>query len=162
MADLIKTLAKKNNLRGLMAVTAIFTVILYIGVNSSLNRSISNYTKELKNQEEKLLWMKQAAVNLTKFRAGMAEQAELTGDGISLSVINSTANDSEILPQIKEIQPDGKNRVRISIERASFNGVTKWLQLLSQQGINVRNFAAERQEHGLVNARITLESLQPK
>jgi len=76
-----------------------------------------------------------------------------------LSIIDVSSAKAKIKKNIKRINPDGKNKVRIQFENASFDAISLWLsQLVKKEQISVdsANFR-QADKPGLVSGKILLK-----
>jgi len=97
----------------------------------------------------------------TRFHAKMKENAyRFTGQsnntaqaqGSILSSISNTAKAKGI--ELRRFEPDGNNRLRIWLDKAEFDAVIDWIELLeSEQGILVEQISLDKVTTGRVNVR---------
>lgn len=109
-------------------------------------------------KQQDLIWMQQAALEVREL--GGSAGSRRTRPASLLGVIERTARQSKLGDSIRKVQPEGKNGVRVWLDKAPFDVVITWLDdLQSKQGVTVANFSVERQlEPGRVNARLLIET----
>ncbi|NOR51282.1 MAG: hypothetical protein GQ470_01560 [Gammaproteobacteria bacterium] len=107
------------------------------------------------NQQEDLLWMRQAAEQIKQSKKSGAQKGSR---GLSLlSFVDQSTKRHKLDKEIKRIQPEG-SKVRVSFEEISFRKVVGWLSDLEKSGYSVNGAVIERtKEPGMVNARIVIE-----
>ncbi len=99
-----------------------------------------------------------------KFHQKMKDSAHLfgssnvssSGGGSILSTVNNTAKVKNI--QLKRFEPEGDNGLRIWLDKANFNAVIDWLELLeTTRGIRVEQISIDKVDSGIVNVRAVLQ-----
>jgi len=134
----------------------VFAVFLpYQLIWSPLIVRAGHLQKQVNQQAKQLQWM----------RTSMREIPQPRGSGVKhsgslLSVVERTANQSQLHNSIRKIQPEGGQGVRIWMDNAGFDDILMWLERLKKQSdIEVVDFSVERQtEAGQVNLRLLLEA----
>lgn len=106
-------------------------------------------------QTKNLKWMKSSLQEVRQFQ-GSARSGQT---GPLLSQVEQTASQSKLQNNIRKIQPEGEQGVRIWMDNAGFDDILMWLERLQKQhGIEVTDISVERQpEQGRVNLRLLLE-----
>ena len=154
---LVKTTGRERTLV-LLGVTVTICLLLYSWAGVTLSNSLAQSKREVTTLRSQLAAMEDAAMEVSHLRGpglgpGIPEYSELP-----LSLLNETAKLSHLDTSIKQLQPDGKTKVRVSMELADFNDLFTWVQLLEAKGLVVAHFSAERSNlPGLVNAKLTLQ-----
>lgn len=107
-----------------------------------------------RTEQENLAWM-QANAAAAREAAGQVQGALPQGQSL-LAVINASARADGL--SLQRFEPDGETRVRVTIEKAVFTDVMRWLVSLEQQyGIVASSLSADSPgQTGLVNVRLTL------
>jgi len=111
-------------------------------------------------QRETAAWMQRSAQQLAALkRSGGAASAGLGGRSL-LAVTDSTARAGGLGGELKRVEPEGQDSVRVWLDGASFDVLVKWLATLSTtHGIQVDNATLERAETaGRVDARLSLQA----
>ena len=77
--------------------------------------------------------------------------------GSILSVVNNTAKAKNIT--LKRFEPEGQDGLRVWLDRANFNSVIDWLEILeTQKGISIEQISIDKVSPGLINLRAVLKS----
>jgi general secretion pathway protein M len=140
------------------ALLAVFLVIVlvWLPVRSGYN----DLKASVAGQRDTAAWMQRSAQQLAGLkRSGGAAAAGLGGRSL-LAVTDSTARAGGLGAELKRVEPEGRDSVRVWLDGASFDVLVKWLATLnSTHGILVDNATLERTESaGRVNARLTLQA----
>ena len=140
------------------AVLALFLVIVLVWL--PIRSGYSNLKASVAGQRETAAWMQRSAQQLAELkRSGSAAATGLGGRSL-LAVTDSTARAGGLGAELKRVEPEGRDSVRVWLDGASFDVLVKWLATLnSTHGILVDNATLERTESaGRVNARLTLQA----
>lgn len=135
-----------------------FVLMLILGY-FLLYEPLSNDNRRLRaaleRQDIDLAWMRQASRSL---RDRPVVQAAAAADEPLLVIADRTIQAAGLKQQLKRIQPDGDDKIRLWLEHASFGAVIKWLDTMQRQhGIRVDAATVDRQEAtGVVNAKLVL------
>ncbi|NVK38914.1 MAG: type II secretion system protein M [Gammaproteobacteria bacterium] len=135
------------------AIGVIFTIALLFAwvwqpVSQGKEKAESKYYSELKFHQK----MKDSA----HLFGGVSTNAPTSGASI-LSTVNNTAKVKNI--QLKRFEPEGENGLRIWLDKANFNSVIDWLELLeTSRGIRVEQISIDKVDSGIVNVRAVLQS----
>ena len=91
-------------------------------------------------------------------RFGAASRVVSSSKGGSiLSVVNNTAKAKSIT--LKRFEPEGQHGLRVWLDRANFNSVIDWLEILeTQKGISIEQISIDKVSPGLINLRAVLKS----
>lgn len=139
--------------RALAALTLFFVLLGgWFGVVSPAMNYAASAQEALAGARADLAWMQANAQ-----AARQAGSRGHLGDGQSLlSAVNASARESGL--NLQRFEPEGGQRVRVTLENAVFTDVMRWIVLLqSQYGLAVESFNADAQaKPGLVNIRLTL------
>ncbi len=130
--------------------------IMYFAVFDPFYSSVTRYRAEVPLKKEQLVLMQNAAkeVNLLK-----GENSSLVENGIQLTILHNTADQYKLRENIKRLEPENKNKVRVWVESVDYANLINWIYLLENRGISVTNLSVDRIETpGLVNAKLTLQS----
>lgn len=115
----------------------------------------------VEQQEEDLLWMKQAAAKVASLKQHSGNTAAVTGKTALMSLIDQTARKYELRNTLQRINPVGEN-VRVQFESASFDQLLRWIEELSiRHHVSVDTLTIARQQSaGRVDATIVLEAVK--
>ena len=135
-----------------------FVLMLMLGyflLYEPLSRDNQRLQAALERQDTDLVWMQQASRSL---RNRPVAQAVATTDEPLLVIADRTIQVAGLKQQLKRIQPDGDDKIRLWLEQASFSALIKWLDTMQRQhGIRVDAATVDRQEAtGVVNAKLVL------
>lgn len=115
---------------------------------------------ERQSAADLLAWMEQNKADIQNLaanseNAGVASQ--ITDVRSLMATVTQSANKAGL--SLQRFEPSGEDGMRIWIEDASFNQVSRWLEDLSQQyGIVIDQAAIDRQDKpGIVSVRLSLE-----
>lgn len=134
-----------------VALTLVYLVIIepLVGYRASLQ-------SQVERKRESVAWMQGASDQLAR----QPTQAP-TGDvdtGSLLTLVDSSARNTELGQAMKRVQQNGEAAVRVRFEAAGFDDLLLWLGRLEQQfGVTIDQITLERAEkQGRVDATITL------
>lgn len=127
----------------------------YFLIYEPMKNSNIAMTQRLKTLTADLLWMRQAKhlvvdidtiQNIPKDREGI------------LVVVDRAIQQADLKKQLKRMQPDGEERIRLWFEKARFSDLILWLERLSSEyGVHVSMASIDRhQEPGLVDVQLIL------
>jgi general secretion pathway protein M len=140
---------------GLLIVFLLF-VLVWLPVRAGYN----NLKGSVAEQRDTAAWMQRSAQQLAALkRSGGDAPAGLGGRSL-LAVTDSTARAGGLGAELKRVEPEGRDSVRVWLDGAAFDVLVKWLGTLSSShGIQVDSATLERTETaGRVNARLTLQA----
>ena len=135
------------------AVSVLFMVAIFISwiwqpmVNSS-KAADSRLVSELKFHA----FMKDNAHKVSSGRAPSGgNQGSILGTVNQLAKVKGLA--------LKRFEPEGSNGLRVWLDKAEFNKVIDWLELLeAEKGISVEQISIDKVNSGIVNLRVVLKS----
>lgn len=109
-------------------------------------------------QRELRAWMESAAQEVQRLRRAGGGPGR-TGGGSLLSVADRTAKEAGLGGAVKRVEPEGTGKVRIRLEQAGFDDLSRWLQRLAREfDVRVESITVDGgRQTGIVNARLTLE-----
>jgi general secretion pathway protein M len=140
---------------GLLIAFLLF-VLIWLPVRAGYN----NLKAGVAEQRDTAAWMQRSAQQLAALkRSGGSAPAGLGGRSL-LAVTDSTARAGGLGAELKRVEPEGSDSVRVWLDGAAFDVLVKWLGTLSSShGIHVDSATLERTETaGRVNARLTLQA----
>ncbi len=142
----------------LMAGVALITLVLLYGlVWKPLGDRVSSLRATVIEQTALHQWMQTTAGEIRRLRG---QQRPPSGERASLlSLADRTAREHGLGAAIRRVEPEGGDKVRIQLEQAPFDDITRWLeQLVARHAVVIEIITIEaRDEAGLVNARLTLQ-----
>lgn len=141
--------------RRALAVLGLFFVLAgsWLGVVSPAINYANDSRAALQQAQADLLWMQ---LNAVAARQAAARTGQLAAGQSLLSAVNASARASGL--NLQRFEPDGEQRVRVTLENAVFVDVMRWVVTLQQQyGLAVDSFSADAQaQPGIVNIRLTV------
>ncbi len=111
-------------------------------------------------QRADLAWMQQAAQEIQR----LSSAAPLENDGRSLlTLVDQTARTAGLGAALKQITPQGDDKLSARLDRVEFDQLLDWLGALERQyPVVLINLSVDRTETtGLVNARVILQGSRP-
>lgn len=136
-------------------------IILYVFVIwLPAHRSAEALEEQLAQKRAQLAWMQQAAAEAQTLKAatGAGQREDLGGQNL-FSFIDKSAREAGLGDAIRQVEPTNDQRVRVSLQQASFDTVIDWLaKLKARYGIEVSQLGLRRgAEAGLVDVQLALE-----
>jgi general secretion pathway protein M len=141
---------------GSLLVVFLLFVLVWLPVRASYN----NFKASVAEQRDTAAWMQRSAQQLAALkRSGGTAAAGLGGRSL-LAVTDSTARAGGLGAELKRVEPEGRDSVRVWLDGAAFDVLIKWLGTLSStHGIQVDSATLEGAgTAGRVNARLTLQA----
>jgi len=137
----------------------LFLFLVYSLIVQPLASGLDKRERLLEQQRETLAWMKQSAEEI-KMLKRFSSSKQGTGSRQSLlSTVDRTAKAARLREVIRRVEPQGNNQVQLWVEKAPFDPLLQWIGTLQQRyAITVSSISIDRQEQGIVNARISLKN----
>lgn len=134
---------------------ALGVLFFYLLLWAPLHRDLARLRTDVPKAAEQLVWMRAQAGRVNQLRA--AAPTQLKSGGL-LGFVEQSATAFNVKQNIKRIEPEGSNAVRLVVDGVSFNSLVSWLANLHKQGgVRVDNASFEAQSTpGIVNARLLL------
>jgi general secretion pathway protein M len=135
-------------------------LLLYLWVAEPLLGAYGKRSAQLAEQQATLLWMQQAAAQVTALQGAAGAQGAGLGDRSLLAVVDGSAREAGLGGALKRVKPDGALAVRVWFEAVPFDALVEWLGQLAQDNqVQVKLITLERQpDAGRVHAQLTLEA----
>ena len=133
--------------------------LIYSLIMQPLTSGLDKRERLLEQQRETLAWMKQSAGEIKTLRSFSSNKSGANSKQSLLSTVDRTAK--TVLPReaIRRVEPQGNNQVQLWVEKAPFDPLLQWISTLQQRyAITVSSISIDRQEQGIVNARISLKN----
>lgn len=142
--------------RALLALTAFFLAVAawLLVITPAFDYAEASRAR-LASEQQDLAWMTQHA-NEARRAAASARRAGTPPGQSLLSLVSGSAGEAGI--NLQRFEPDGAERVRVSIENGVFTDVMRWVVTLEQQhGLKVSAFTADAATApGVANIRLTI------
>ncbi|MGE0370285.1 MAG: type II secretion system protein GspM [Gammaproteobacteria bacterium] len=136
-------------------------VLLFLIAWHPFSRYVERLDDNVVAQRELRVWMQQAAVEVKQLR-GSAPARRGASQSL-LAVADSTARQHGLAAAMKRVEPEGTDKVRIRLEQAGFDDMTRWLELLVREhGVRIESITIDgRNQTGTVDARLALQAGAP-
>lgn len=161
LAPLLRPLASRwqamptRDRRALFVLGAVAMLLSgWFGIVAPVTDFADGQVSALREAQQDLAWM-QANADAAR-RAGMNGGPAAAATGQSLvAAVNATAQSAGV--RLQRFEPDGLQRVRVTLESAVFTDTLRWIVGLHELGLVVESFTADPlPQPGLVNIRMTL------
>ncbi len=140
-----------------LLIIAVVLVLLYLLVWLPSERYAERAERDVERQSAQLAWMKQnePVARQLASRSSPTAATGLQGQSL-LSVVSNAAKQHSI--ELRRFEPEGDSRIRVWLEKVSFNQMLLWLDVLNKEyGIQTEQIAVDRDANpGIVTARLTL------
>ncbi len=148
--------------RALISGSAMIAMIVlgYVLVWEPFQTSHRRLQQSVAEQRADLAWMRQAAQEIQR----LSGAARPKSDGRSLlTLIDQTARTAGIGVALKQMTPQGDDRLSARLDAVEFNKLLPWLGVLEREyPITLINLSVDRTETpGLVNARVIVQGSRP-
>lgn len=143
------------------AILALF-ILSYVLVWEPFQSSYRQLQQSVAEQRRDLAWMRQAAQDIQRLSGAGAAQPQ--GDGRSLlTLVDQTARAAGLGSALKQITPQGDDRLNARLDAVEFDQLLAWLGALEREYfITLVNLSVDRTGiSGLVNARAILQGKRP-
>jgi general secretion pathway protein M len=160
MKEWLEGLDARERLLVIGGASLLVVFLLFVLVWLPMRAGYNNLKASVAEQRETAIWMQRSAQQLAGLkRSGGAAPTGLGGRSL-LAVTDSTARAGGLGAELKRVEPEGRDSVRVWLDGASFDVLVKWLATLSStHGIQVDNATLERSDvAGRVDARLTLQA----
>ena len=160
MREWLEGLDARERLQVMGGAALLVVFLLFVLVWLPVRTGYSNLKASVAEQRETAAWMQRGAQQLAGLKgSGGAAPVGLGGRSL-LAVTDSTARAGGLGAELKRVEPEGRDSVRVWLDGASFDVLIKWLATLSStHGIQVDSATLERSDvAGRVDARLTLQA----
>lgn len=132
--------------------------IVYLAMIEPLFNSTGRLQQQVREQEKLVQWMKGAVAEARTLQRSGVRTANMGGQSL-LSLVDQTAKQGQLGDAVKRVEPDGNQRVRVWLERASFDDILRWVEgLQNNYAIELETVVVDKEETpGRVNARLTFQ-----
>jgi len=160
MREWLESLEARERMLVMGGSALLVVFLLLVLVWLPVRAGYSNLKASVAEQRETAAWMQRSAQQLAGLkRSGGTDSAGLGGRSL-LAVTDSTARAGGLGAELKRVEPEGRDSVRVWLDGAAFDVLVKWLATLSStHGIQVDSATFERSDvAGRVDARLTLQA----
>jgi general secretion pathway protein M len=143
-----------------IAGVAIGIMFLYLVILEPIMKDAQRLEKQLVEQQRLLSWMEDAAKEAKSLSARGGQKIKVgTGGQSLLGVIDRTAKAGQLGDAMKRVEPDGSNRVRVWLEKASFDDTVRWLERLEREySMDIDSVVIDKEDApGRVNVRLVFK-----
>jgi general secretion pathway protein M len=161
MKQFIANLGRRDRILLAAGAGGALLVLIFLIAWHPFSRHVDRLRDNVIAQRETRAWMQQAAVEVKQLR-GSAPARQGAGQSL-LASADSTARQHGLAAAMKRVEPDGADKVRIRLEQAGFDDMTRWLELLVREhGVRIESITIDgRNQSGTVDARLTLQAGAP-
>lgn len=140
---------------------ALAIILYFFAVWLPAHREVDRLTGRLAEQRTLLAWMQQASAEALSLRAaGAGGQTIGIGNQALFSFVDQSAREAGLASALRQVEPTGEQRVRVTLQQANFDQLMNWLVTLkTRHGVEASAVSVRRGENpGLVDAQLILES----
>jgi general secretion pathway protein M len=139
----------------LAAVFVLASLFYYLGWQP-LDRAYDRQLARQQTQTETLAWMRQAALEV-KALGGQKARPPSTRRSL-LAEAERAAAGNGMKASLKQLNPEGEDKLRVTVQDAEFDAFIRWLGRLDSAGVDISSLNLTRQDGGSrVQARLLLE-----
>lgn len=141
---------------------ALALILFFFGIWLPAHREADRLAERLAEQRALLAWMQQTGAEAQSLRAAGAGGAQPVGIGNQalFSFVDQSAREAGLASALRQVEPTGEQRVRVTLQQANFDLLMQWLVTLkTRHGVDASTLSVRRSENpGLVDAQLILES----
>lgn len=134
-------------------------LILYLAVLEPYKLKSEEFALKVTKQKSQNEWLKKASLEVKQLQGSSngANKKRKSGQSL-LVVVDRTARQNKLAEFLKRVEPEGSSRVRVWLDDAPFDLVSKWLSLLqTKYQLDVETAVLDKVEAvGRVNARLVI------
>lgn len=157
MLEYFNQLKPRERIMVSAAAVAVVVAMLYSFLLEPFTAKVEQLENRIAGQQRDVQWMKQAAVEVAQLKSAQATATSNMRAGQSLlAVIDKTSKRIKLAEDMKRVEPDGTNHVRVWLESAPFDQLARWITVLqSSYKLQVESAVIDKTDsQGKVNARI--------
>lgn len=160
MRDWLESLEQRERLLVVGGAAALLLMFVYLAIFAPLYEKHEQLLLSVTAQRDTVQWMQQSGERARQLQRKAGGSSKSLDGSSLLSVSDRTARTAGLGSQLKRIEPEGKNSVRVWLEGASFDILIGWLTDLSKRhGVDINSISIDRTPvAGQVDARITLQA----
>jgi len=160
MLSYLRQLNERERMLLLIAGPLILLLLIYLLLWRPLAQHVNVLNIRVSKQQTVLIDM-QSSAQLVALLRQQGNAGRNTSNQSLLALVDRTVRQSGLIKSLKRVEPDGADKVKIHLEKASFDTLVSWLETLKNRySITVQNVSIDAQETtGIVNARLTLVGL---
>jgi len=131
-------------------------ILAYTLVWQPWQEALKRLRTQVPAKQVTLTWMQGQARNIQPLLARKQQQTEKDGTPL-LTVVESTAKQSNIHESIRRISPGEENEVKVWLTDADFDKWLQWLEALRQRNVEVASANVNRAADNKVTIRVTMQ-----
>ncbi len=131
-------------------------LLLVFGVWLPITHFHQQARAEFDSQHSLYQWLQSQEAILRPLQASRAANKPATSNSPPLTIVNTSAR--ELSLTIKRLQPEANGDLRLWLENVTFDAGLHWLHQLESQGLTIKDLQADRQQTGVVNLQLTLQT----
>ncbi len=140
----------------LVALAVILATLGYSLLWRPLNEDLARQRHRAEVQRETLAWMQQAAQQVKALQR--QPQSRRASSRSLLSEAERAAAQTGLKGRLKQLNPEGRDKLRVTVQDAAFDDFIQWLGRLQQAGITASSLTLSRIDDGpTIQARLLLE-----
>jgi len=109
---------------------ALVAAFVYLFIWAPMAESHAQLAVNVKAQQETLTWMRQASQQVLQLRQNNPNAIAVDDTRSLLSIVDSTAAQAGVREPIQRMEPEGDDRVTLSMEDVDFDAAIQWLGAL--------------------------------
>lgn len=156
----LENLEQRERLLVVGGAAALLLMFVYLAIFAPLYEKHEQLQLSVTAQRDTVQWMQQSGERVRQLQRKAGGSSKSLDGSSLLSVSDRTARTVGLGPQLKRIEPEGNNSVRVWLEGASFDTMIGWLADLNKRhGVDINSISIDRTPvAGQVDARITLQA----
>lgn len=157
MKDYLQQLNERERLMLIVAVPVVTVLLFYALVWRPMAQQVDVLSQRVAKQHTVLLEMRASAQRVEQLRKQGGVNKSRSNQSL-LALVDRTVRQGGLAKALKRVEPDGSDKVKVRLEKASFDAMVNWLESMQNQyGISVDTISVDAQENsGIVNVRVTL------
>jgi general secretion pathway protein M len=155
LRDWFYSLQPREKLYLIAGAAALVLALVYFSLWQPLTSAVTRLDETVAQRQRDIVWMGAASGNVRQMQQN--SQRRMSSRSM-LAVVDQAITTANLKSGLQRMEPDGKNTVKLWLNKSSFDQIVAMLGQLEQaQGIAVQTLAITSAEGvGLVDARITL------
>lgn len=150
--------AREPRERLILMVGALFvlTTLCYSLIWQPLDERYRQQVARKQSQTETLVWIRKAAQEVKAL--GGQKGLRSTSKRSLLSEAERAAASTGMKSSLKQLNPDGRDKLRVTVQDAGFDALIRWLGRLDNAGVGISSLTLSRPDEGTkIQARLLLE-----
>jgi len=158
MMNYLKQLNERERLLLLIAGPLLVILVLYGLVWRPISGHVDMLQQRVIGQRDTLQYMHTAAQRVKELRQQQSSVNRGGNNQSLLALVDRTVKQAGLTRELKRVEPDGSNKVKVRLEGAGFDAMIGWLESLQlRYGVRIDNISVDAQDSpGSVNVRLTL------